>query len=343
MSVRLATPADDAAIATYVAAHPAATAFHRLEWGRAVAKGCGQKAHMLVAEGAGLKGILPLTEIHSPLFGRALAASGYAVGGGILCDDDATGEALAAEALAMAARLAVPGVELRGGYLPAGWERDDTTYLGFARDLATDEEAELLAIPRKQRAEVRKALSFELTTDVGDRDAHYHVYATSVRNLGTPVFPKALFAEVLDAFGDDADILTVRKDGVPLASVLSLYHRGPENTKTVMPYWGGGTADARKWRANDLMYFALMGHARAGGCTRFDFGRSKTGTGAAAFKHNWGFEGEPLVYASKTLDGRPKRSVNPLDPKYSLQVKLWSKLPLPLANRLGPLIARGLG
>ena len=173
---------------------------------------------------------------------------------------------------------------------------------------------------------------------MGDRDAHYHVYATSVRNLGTPVFPKSLFGDVLDAFGDDADLLTVRKDGVPLASVLSLYHRG-----VVMPYWGGGTAGARTWRANDMMYFALMRHARTRGCTAFDFGRSKTGTGAAAFKHNWGFEGEPLVYASKTIGGMAKRSVNPLDPKYSLQVKLWSKLPLALANRLGPMIARGLG
>lgn len=336
MHVRLATPNDDAAIAAYVAAHADTTAFHRLEWGQAVAKGCGQKAHVLVA--GNISGVLPLTELHSPLFGRALASSGFAVGGGILADDAATGEALAAEAFAMAARLSCPGVELRGGYLPAGWARDETTYLGFVRDLAADDEAELLAIPRKQRAEVRKALGFELTTDVGDRDAHYHVYATSVRNLGTPVFPRGLFSEVLDAFGNDADILTVRKDGVPLASVLSLYHRG-----VVMPYWGGGTADARTWRANDMMYFALMRHARERGCTAFDFGRSKAGTGAAAFKHNWGFEEQPLVYASKTIGGAAKRSVNPLDPKYSLQVKLWSKLPLPIANRLGPMIARGLG
>ena len=110
-----------------------------------------------------------------------------------------------------------------------------------------------------------------------------------------------------------------------------------------MPYWGGGTADARKWRANDMMYFALMRHARGRGCTAFDFGRSKAGTGAAVFKHNWGFEGRPLVYASKTIGGAAKRSVNPLDPKYSLQVKLWSKLPLAVANSVGPMIARGLG
>lgn len=338
MNVRLATPADDEAIAAYVATHPHATAFHRLDWGRAVAKGCGQTAHVLLATDSCVRGVLPLTEIHSPLFGRALAASGFAVGGGILCDDTQVGEKLAAESLRLAARLSCPGVELRGGFLPDGWGRDTTSYLGFVRKLAPDDEAELLAIPRKQRAEVRKALGRGLTVDLGDRDAHYRVYATSVRNLGTPVFPRSLFDQVLDAFGDDADILTVRKEGIPLASVLSVYHRG-----AVMPYWGGGTAAARPTRANDMMYFALMRHARDRGCTTFDFGRSKVGTGAAAFKHNWGFDGQPLVYASKTLDGRPKRTINPLDPKFSLQVKLWSKLPLSIANLFGPMIARGLG
>lgn len=336
--VRLATPEDDAGIAAYVAAHEDATAFHRLEWGRAVARGCGQVAHVLVAGNGAVSGILPLTELHSPLFGRAMAASGFAVGGGILCDDAATGEALAAAAWRFAETRSCASIDLRGGYLPQGWDRDEATYLGFVRDIAADDEAELLAIPRKQRAEVRRALGFDLTVDIGDRDAHYHVYATSVRNLGTPVFPKRLFSEVLDAFGDDADILTVRRDGEPLSSVLSLYHRG-----TVMPYWGGGTAQARTWRANDMMYFALMRHARTRGCTRFDFGRSKAGTGAAAFKHNWGFEGQPLTYASRTAAGTEKRSVNPLDPKYSLRVKLWSKLPLPVANTFGPWIARGLG
>ena len=344
IGVRRATPDDDARIAAYVAAHPDATVFHRLEWGRAVARGCGQVAHVLIAESTAacpgpngeLGGILPLTELHSPLFGRAMASSGFAVGGGILCDDAATGEALAAAAWRMAQERSCPSIDLRGGYLPQGWARDETTYLGFVRALAADDEAELLAIPRKQRAEVRRALSFDLSVDLGDRDAHYHVYATSVRNLGTPVFPRSLFAEVLDAFGGDADVLTVRRDGEPLASVLSLYHRG-----TVMPYWGGGTAQARTWRANDMMYFALMGHARARGCTHFDFGRSKAGTGAAAFKKNWGFEGVPLSYA-RWSEGAG-REVNPLNPKYALMVKAWRRLPLPLANLLGPWISRGLG
>lgn len=328
---------DCTAIDAYLASHPDTTPFHRREWISAVAHGCGQKWHFLVA-GNPITGLVPLNELHSALFGRALVSSGFGVGGGILANDPETAKALGDAAWKLAARLSCPTVELRGGVLPLDWPQDATTYCNFSRNLAPDDEAELNTIPRKQRAEVRKALANDLTIDLGDRAAHYAVYATSVRNLGTPVFPQKLFDTILDSFGPDADILTVRKDGIPLASVLSLYHRG-----TVMPYWGGGTAAARPARANDMMYFALMRHARERGCTRFDFGRSKTGTGAAAFKRNWGFEGVPLTYAKRTADGHAPRTINPLDPRYRLQVSLWSKLPLSIANRLGPLISSGLG
>ncbi len=337
--IRRPGPGDDEAIAAFLARSGAATPFHRPAWGQAVARGCRQVDHPLIAERSGqVVGLCPLTQVHSPFFGRALVSSGFAVGGGILADDQTIGEALAAAIWQLAGRHACPTVELRGGYLPEGWGRDAGTYLGFARPIAPDDEAELHAIPRKQRAEVRRALGFDLTVDMNDDDAHYHVYATSVRNLGTPVFPRDLFRAVREAFGGDADILTVRHQGQPLASVLSLYDRG-----NVYPYWGGGTAAARTWRANDLMYFALMRHARARGCTRFDFGRSKVGTGPAAFKRNWGFEGVPLTYAWRAAPGHERRSINPLDAKFSRPVEIWRRLPLALANRLGPMIARGLG
>ena len=337
--------ADAAKIDAYVRTNADATPFHMTSWSRAVARGCGHINHYLVAqEGSAIVGVLPLTAVHSPLFGRALVSSAFAVGGGVLADDKVIGAAMVAEAVALAERLSCPTVELRGGMMVDGdgWYHDSSTYLGFVRDLASDDEAELLAIPRKQRAEVRRALGFGLTVETGsserDREAHYQVYSESVRNLGTPVFPRGLFDAVLDEFGDDADILTIRQGGIAIASVISLYWRG-----TVMPYWGGGTAAARQWRANDLMYFALMNHARARGCTRFDFGRSKAGTGPAAFKHNWGFEAQPLAYAKHAADGEVLRDINPLNPKYRLQVALWQRLPLRLANRIGPLIARGLG
>lgn len=337
---------DAAAWDAYVASHAEATPFHSRVWCEAVTKATGHKCHVLAARDAAgaIVGLLPLHHVRSPLFGQALVASGFAVGGGLLVDSDAAATALADAAAALAGSLGVPSVELRGGPLPEseGWRREEDVYAGFARDLAASDEAELLAVPRKQRAEVRKALESDLTVTTGNHAAerrdHYAIYATSVRNLGTPVFPKALFDAVLDAFGDAADILTVRDGGRPVASVLSLYWRG-----TVMPYWGGGTTDARRLRANERMYFALMLHARAKGCTRFDFGRSKLGTGPFAYKKNWGFEPQSLVYARWLAPGETPRDTNPNSAKYRLQVDLWKKLPLWAANRIGPLIARGLG
>ncbi len=328
---------DRARIAAFVTATEGGTPFHVPAWSIAVARGCGQRARYLVAEqGGAIVGVLPLTEMRSPLFGRALVSAGFAVDGGVL--GDAAVEPLAAAAWALAQRIGCPSVELRGGAVPAGWDSDADSYLGFARDLAADDDAELLAIPRKQRAEVRRALGYPLDVAIGNDRAllaeHYRVYAESVRNLGTPVFPARLFRSVVETM--DADVLTVQHQGRAVASVLSLYFGG-----TVYPYWGGGTEAARGLRANDRMYFALMAHARARGCTRFDFGRSKTGTGAAAFKKNWGFTPEPRLYAKRS-DG-PAREVNPLNPKYALMVRSWKKMPLWAANLAGPWISRGLG
>jgi FemAB-related protein (PEP-CTERM system-associated) len=342
----LSNAVDAARLDAFVRSFPASTPFHLTGWSRAVERGSGQKSHYLVAEdGDGqLAGVLPLTAACSRFFGRALVSAGFAVDGGVLALSAMAAEQLTTHAAALAMQLGCPTLELRGGVFPGeGWRHDSETYVGFARDLASDDEAELLAIPRKQRAEVRKALGFNLTVEVGtgqrDRAAHYAAYAESVRNLGTPVFPRALFGAVLDELGEAADILTIRREDQAIASVLNLYWRG-----TVMPYWGGGTTDARTWRANDLMYYALMLHARkTKGCTRFDFGRSKVGTGPAAFKRNWGFEGAPLSYAKLVVDGGELRDINPMSPKYQARVAIWKKLPLWLANRLGPLISRGLG
>lgn len=338
---RRADPGDRAAVARFLADHPDTTAFHRPEWLDAVERSTGHRTHILMSEQDGaIRAVLPLHEVHSPLFGRALVSTGFGVGGGVVGEGDA---ALFVAAQELAVRLNCPTLELRGGPLPQGegWHVKTDSHAGFVVALAGDDEAQLLAIPRKQRAEVRRGLGHGMEVRVGrsaeDRAMHYAVYAESVRNLGTPVFPKRLFDAVMDGFGDQADILTVLHDKQPLASVLSLYHRG-----AVMPYWGGGTFAARTMRANDVMYYALMNHARARGCDRFDFGRSKVDTGAYHFKRNWGFTPEPLAYATWTANGQAPRDVNPLSPRYKAKIALWRKLPLGLANRLGPLIAQGL-
>ena len=154
----VAAPFDDAAAwEAYVAAHPDARPFHSRAWCQAITKATGHKCHLLAARdaGGGIAGLLPLHHIRSPLFGQALVASGFAVDGGLLADSQAAARALADGAITLAQSLGVPSVELRGGARPEGWHVEEGTYAGFARNLAADDDAELLAIPRMLRAEVR--------------------------------------------------------------------------------------------------------------------------------------------------------------------------------------------
>lgn len=341
----LADPAQRRAADDFVMAHPDGTPFHRPAWLTAVARGTGNRAHMLAAvvPSGQIVGLLPLHHVKSPLFGQALVSSGFAVDGGILASDPAAVAALTAACEGMARDGGIASVEMRGGPAPGeGWALHEGSHLGFARPLASDDEAELLAVPKKHRAELRKALANPALRVEGGRcvrhlKAHYRVYSESVRNLGTPVFPARLFREVLAAFGEDADILVAYEGDRPVSAVLTLYHRG-----RVMPFWGGGIADARRLRSNELLYYRLMAHGRGRGMGVFDFGRSKTGSGQAAWKKSFGFDPVPLSYHSWSATGE-RRDINPNSPQYQRRIDLWKRLPLPVANLIGPLIARGLG
>jgi FemAB-related protein (PEP-CTERM system-associated) len=195
------------------------------------------------------------------------------------------------------------------------------------------------AIPRKQRAMVRKGIQNGLTSVVSRYpDPLHRIYAECVRNLGTPVFSRRYFAILLDAFHDCADVVTIMDGEEPIASVMSFYDRDE-----VLPYYGGGTFSARRRAGNDFMYWEVMRRAADRGYRLFDFGRSKLGTGAFAFKHNWGFEPVPLQYRYRLAPGAAIPDHNPANPKYRMFISARKKLPLPVANILGPPIVRGLG
>lgn len=340
VNVRPAGDGDREAWDAFVLAHPEGSFFHRFAWRDLLRDVFGLKPRYLVAERDGeIAGVLPLVHQNSRLFGDALLSVPFGVEGGPIGDAAAV-KALDSAALALMAEIRAPFVEYRTRIATRpGWIAKKDLYAGFARPLEPDDDANLKAIPRKQRAVVRKAMAGPLTAaPEAGVEALYRVYAESVRNLGTPVFPKRWFSALRAAFGKDCDVMVIRDGGEPVSAVMNFYHRG-----TVMPYYGGGTAKARANGANDLLYWETMRHAARRGCTAFDFGRSKAGTGAFAFKKNWGFEPAWLEYEYYLSPGSALPEKNPSNPKYALFIAAWKKLPLPLANLLGPLLIRGLG
>lgn len=325
----------------FVFACPQATFFHRAAWLRLVEQVFGHQGFFLYAERDGLiEGVLPLAEVKSRLFGHALVSLPFAVYGGVAARTEEAATALEQEAQAIAQRLGAAHLELRNtAPRHADWPSQDL-YVTFRKEILPEEEANLLAIPRKQRAMVRKGIKNELLSQIdAGVDRFFELYADNVHRHGTPAMPKRYFEALLREFGSDAEVLVVSDaSGRPLSAVLSFYFRDE-----VLPYYAGDAEAARDLAANDFKYWELMRRACARGIKLFDYGRSKQGTGSYSFKKNWGFEPTPLhyEYCLYKRDAVPQN--NPSNAKYQLLIKTWRRLPIGVANWLGPFIVRSLG
>lgn len=343
-TLHLLQPKDYPRWDAFVRACPSATFFHLSGWQKVIEQSFGIKTWFYYVEQDGqITGVLPLAEIKSRLFGHSLGAMPFCVYGGVAATGDAARAMLDGAAHALAQKLGVGHLEYRGMVRAhpddASWHTKEL-YVTFRKEITGDDEANMNAIPRKQRAMVRKGIKLGLKGVVEDNvDRMFEAYANSVLRLGTPVFPKKYFALLQQVFGDECEVRSIyTEDDKLVASVLSFYWRDE-----VVPYYGGGMDLARSVAGNDFMYWNLMQAAAARGCRLFDFGRSKLGTGAYDFKKNWGFEATPLPYEYKLYASTALPDNNPLNPKYQLFIKAWKKLPLPVANFLGPYIVRNLG
>jgi FemAB-related protein (PEP-CTERM system-associated) len=345
VACRALEPADEAAWDAFVHGHPEATFFHLAAWRRIIAQAFGHATQYSIAERDGaIVGVLPLGQVRTRLFGHSLISVPFCVNGGPLAADAEAGAALAAHAAGLMGRLGAPVLEFRFQHAPDWLDGSEfparpDLYVSFRKAITGDDAANLKAVPRKQRAVIRKGIEQRLHSVIDENADRLHgIYAESVRNLGTPVFARGYFRLLKEVFGAQADIVTVMDGPTAIASVMNFYFRDQ-----VLPYYGGGRAIARERHGNDFMYWEVMRRAAARGARVFDFGRSKLGTGAFAFKKNWGFAPEPMAYRFRLAPGAAIPDVNPLNPKYRLFIAGWKRLPLPLAGMLGPPIVRGLG
>ena len=324
----------------FVLGCPDATFFHRAGWQKIVKNVFHHDTYFLYAECNGeMLGVLPLGHVNSWLFGKSLTALPFAVYGGVAAKNAEAALALENEAQTIAKRLGVAHLEFRN-VTPrhADWPTQDL-YVTFRKDIFPTDEANMLAIPRKQRAMVRKGIKNGLLSHIDtDVDRFFDVYADNVHRHGTPAMPKRYFKALMAEFGGDCEVLTVTgPDGRVLSSVLSFYFRDE-----VLPYYAGDDESARDLAANDFKYWELMRRSCARGVKVFDYGRSKHGTGSFAFKKNWGFEPKPLhyEYCLYKRDAVPQN--NPSNAKFKLLIETWRRMPIGLANFLGPFIVRNL-
>jgi FemAB-related protein (PEP-CTERM system-associated) len=339
--IELRADVDPARWDAFVTGQEHATHFQLYGWNEVISRAFGHRAHYVAGvKGGEIVGIIPLIEIKSRLFGHSLISTAFCVGGGPLAANPEALNALIGRAEALGQELGVDYIELRdcagiaGGFVPK-----EGLYAGFEREIEADEAACLKQIPRKQRAVVRKALESDLTFTV-DRNlaTFYRLHARTFRNHGTPVYPRRFFEQILAVFGNACDILTVWNGREPVSSVMSYYIRN-----RVTPYFTGSVQAARALGANDLMYWRLMRHAVARGCTSFDFGRSKLDSGPYAFKKNWGFEPRAITNWYFLVKAKALPNVSPANPKFSLAIKVWRALPLPAATFLSRFVSPNIG
>lgn len=342
LEIRQSTPADDVRRDAFTTRHPKGTFFHQSGWGRVVAQVFGHPSVDLLAfREDELVGVLPLVMIRG-LFGRKnLVSVPYGVYGGPLATDSEAEQALVAQAVRMADENRVGHLELRYLQDPGPELVGNELYWTFIRDLPEDPEEVLGRMPKKARAEARKARTrhgLELSEGVWYVDDLYRLFLRNKHALGSPALPPTMFQALLREFPGMVFVHLVRRDRDPLAAVMSFSWRD-----TLIAYYSGTVIGAdRAYSASNFMYLALQEWAVRHGYRRFDFCRSRREAGAFKFKVHQGFEPQPLHYRYHLVQDRKVPSFNPSNPRTRVLQEAWKKLPLWLVRGVSNPLSRYL-
>ena len=315
--------------------------FYHLSGWRSIIENClHHRAYYLYCERDGeIEAVLPLVHVKSLLFGDALISVPFLVYGGPVAASREALDHVISAAKEVAHELAVDHLELRNRVpVDDTWHTKDT-YATFRKRIFPDPDANLMAIPRKQRAMIRKGIIAGLKAEC-DQDAErlHSAMLVCKRNLGTPFFGKSWLQAIKEEFDNQVEITTVTHKGATVCSVMSFRYG-----KEILPYYGGGGDSARDLKGNDFMYWAVMEKACQEGVEIFDYGRSMVGSGAYRFKKHWGFEPEPLAYQYFLVNADSPPDLSPSNPRYRFLIKTWKRLPLPVASLIGAPLARRLG
>lgn len=323
----------------YITRHEHGTPFHLTAWKRVIENTFGYRSHYFLAEeGGAIRGVLPLFLFSNRLIGRNLISTPFGDYGGICADNQLSHELLQRHACDFADKYKVGYLELRyrAAEESAGFFRKDL-YVSFDCELDPSPENIMAALPKDTRRMIRKGQKngLQAVNDPNQLQIAYELYASNVRQLGTPVFPASLFRNLLAEFRDAAEVLVVWKGTEAIASVLSLRFRNG-----IYPHYAGALPRSRELAANNFMYWELMKSAAERGIRHFDFGRSKTNTGAYHFKRQWNMRERQLAYQYYLVRRRTMPNFSPANPHFRMAIALWRRIPLPITKLVGPSLVK---
>jgi FemAB-related protein (PEP-CTERM system-associated) len=328
---------------SFVRFHPHGSTFHLMAWQRLIHSTFGHEPRHIVATNSTgqIVGVLPLFLVRSLIFGRMLVSTPHATYGGILANSDAVEQTIFQRAHEMAKELNVEFLELRNfrNALPDDCLLRKDLYVTFRQELQRDPEASFLNIPRKKRYRIREGFKhgLEFRVDEIENREFFDLYSRNVRLLGTPVFPRSLFEEGRRQFGPDCKIFSVHWKGMLLSAVWTLFYKDE-----FMSFFAASLKEYGHLSVNNFMYWMLIKYGCENGYKTFDFGRSKKGTGACEFKEHWGMTRSGLQYQYALVRRKSMPDTSPLNPKFSLGIQAWQRLPLSVTRTLGPIISKHL-
>ena len=320
-------------------AHPAATGYHLTGWLGVIERAFGHETKYLAAtSGNGIEGVLPLVFFSSRLFGRFAVSMPFLNYGGVVADDPSVRRALVERAISETQARGGSHLELRhsGQLCPDLAPKRHKVVMRLP--LAPDPDRQWEALDRKVRNQVRKGEKSQLSVTHGGAekvDDFYTVFAHNMRDLGTPVYAKAFFTEVMRTFADISRIFVVHHGGKPVAASLVFWHRS-----MIEVPWASALRASNPLSANVLLYWHMLKFSIERGFSVFDFGRSTPDAGTFHFKRQWGAQPLELVWEYWNASGQAPASLNPDNPKFDLAIKIWQRLPVAVANTIGPHVIR---
>jgi len=340
--IRLYSDSDRERWDSFVMASGGSTCYHLIGWKDVIEASFSHKTHYLLSEGkdGNINGILPLVHLKSMLFGNFMVSLPYFNYGGVCTDDDEVHNQLIKEAINIAGEVKAEHIELRHTHHIQGLQ-EKTSKVSMILDLPYDPDVLWNNFSSNLRRKIRKPEKEGMYLKLGgeeELDNFYTVFSVNMRDLGTPVYSKCFFSNILKAFPKNSRIHTVYDNKErPVASAILIGFK----ERIEMP-WVSSIKSYNRYYPNTLLYWGSLKFASELGYKLFDFGRSTPGEGTFRFKEQWGAKPIQLYWQYWIRNGGSLPNINPKNPKYQTAIRIWQKLPVKLTSLIGPYIVKNL-